>query len=153
MCRTIPAGWNLNLNRCTCNDKTLSANWQIGDTMYVPIELYRLSCKISLLSRQRTIKALIRLRGCAGWSAPLLFTYDKNRFSHDVAQINRSYLFRIRWKTVCCVQFYGEKKNCWFTIVEVIFAEDLLEINLLWLRLHVWGTVSCDCLCSGQKVF
>ena len=26
-------------------------------------------------SRQRTIKALIRLRGCAGWSAPLLFAY------------------------------------------------------------------------------
>ena len=25
------------------------------------------------LSRQRTTKALIRLRGCAGWSAPLLF--------------------------------------------------------------------------------
>ena len=70
--------------------------------------------------------------GCAGWSAPLLFTYDKNRFSHDVAhcQIDRSYLCRIRWKRVCCIQFYGEKKNknkkqnknktkknCWLTIV------------------------------------
>ena len=28
------------------------------------------------LSRQRTTKVLIRLRGCAGWSAPLLFAYD-----------------------------------------------------------------------------
>ena len=28
------------------------------------------------LSRQRTAKALIRLRGCAGWSAPLLSAYD-----------------------------------------------------------------------------
>ena len=28
------------------------------------------------LSRQRTTKGLIRLRGCAGWSAPLLFAYD-----------------------------------------------------------------------------
>ena len=28
------------------------------------------------LSRQRTTKALIRLRGCAGWSVPLLFAYD-----------------------------------------------------------------------------
>ena len=27
------------------------------------------------LSRQRTTKALIRLHGCAGWSAPLLFAY------------------------------------------------------------------------------
>ena len=38
------------------------------------------------LSNQRTRKALIRLRGCAGWSAPLLFAYGINRFSHDVAQ-------------------------------------------------------------------
>ena len=30
---------------------------------------------------------LIRLHGCAGWSAPLLFAYGKNRFSHDVAQM------------------------------------------------------------------
>ena len=30
---------------------------------------------------------LIRLRGCAGWSAPLLFAYGKNKFSHDVAHI------------------------------------------------------------------
>ena len=44
-----------------------------------------LSCKISLLSRQRTTTALIRMRGCAGRSAPLLFTCDKSRFSHDVA--------------------------------------------------------------------
>ena len=29
-----------------------------------------------MLSKQRTIKALIRLRGCAGWYAPLLFAYD-----------------------------------------------------------------------------
>ena len=27
------------------------------------------------LSKQRTTKVLIRLRGCAGWSAPLLFAY------------------------------------------------------------------------------
>ena len=41
-----------------------------------------------ILSRQRTTKALIRLRGCAGWSAPLLFAYGINRFSHDVAQMS-----------------------------------------------------------------
>ena len=38
-----------------------------------------------MLSRQRTTKVLIRLRGCAGWSAPLLFEFGINRFSHDVA--------------------------------------------------------------------
>ena len=40
-----------------------------------------------ILSMQRTTKALIRLRRCAGWSASLLFAYGKNRFSHDVAQL------------------------------------------------------------------
>ena len=40
-----------------------------------------------ILSRQRTTKTLIRLRGCAGWSAPLLFAYGINRFSDDMAQI------------------------------------------------------------------
>ena len=40
-----------------------------------------------ILSRQRTTKVLIRLRGCTGWSAPLLFAYGKNRFSHDGAHI------------------------------------------------------------------
>ena len=39
------------------------------------------------LSRKRTTKALIRLRGCAGWSAPLLFAYGINRFCHDGPQM------------------------------------------------------------------
>ena len=39
------------------------------------------------LSRQRTTKVLIRLRGCAAWSAPLLFAYGINRFSHDMVHI------------------------------------------------------------------
>ena len=44
-CSTVPAGGNLDLNRCTCNDKTLSANWQAEDTVYVPIELYSFELK------------------------------------------------------------------------------------------------------------
>ena len=39
-----------------------------------------------ILSRQRTTKVLIRLHGCAGLSAPLLFAYSINRFSHGVVQ-------------------------------------------------------------------
>ena len=33
-----------------------------------------------MLSRQQKTKVLIRLQGCAGWSAPLLFTYGKTGF-------------------------------------------------------------------------
>ena len=35
---------------------------------------------------------LIRLQGCAGWSAPFLFAYGKNRFCHDVAHMHSSVL-------------------------------------------------------------
>ena len=88
----------------------------------------------------------------------------QNRFSHDVThfQIDRSYLCRIRRKEFVASNFTIKKKqknknkkknNCWFTIVGVIFAEDFLKTNLLWIRLYVWGTVPVDCLCSGQKLF
>ena len=92
----------------------------------------------------------------------------QNRFSHDVThfQIDRSYLCRIRKKEFVASNFTVKKKkqqqqkkknkkknNCWFTIVGVIFAEDFLKINLFWIRLYVWGTVPCDCWCSGQKLF
>ena len=34
-----------------------------------------------LLSDKRIPKALFSLRGCAGWSAPLLFAHPEDRFS------------------------------------------------------------------------
>ena len=49
-------------------------------------EILVLASKGIILPRKWTTKALLRLRGCAGWSPPLLFTYGMNRFSHDLAQ-------------------------------------------------------------------
>ena len=49
------------------------------------LEISDIETRGIILSRQWTTKVLIRLRGYAGWSASLLFAYDKNRFSHDVA--------------------------------------------------------------------
>ena len=40
-----------------------------------------------VISKKWTTKALIRLRGCAGWSAPVLLTNPEDRFSRDEAQI------------------------------------------------------------------
>ena len=51
------------------------------------LEISDIETRSVILSRQQTTNALIRLRGCAGWSAPLLFAYDMNRFSHDVAHL------------------------------------------------------------------
>ena len=41
-----------------------------------------------ILSKKRIIKALISLRICAGWSAPLLFANPKDRFSRVPAQFS-----------------------------------------------------------------
>ena len=40
-----------------------------------------------ILSNKRITKALIRQRGCAGWSAPLLFANPKDKFSCIEAHI------------------------------------------------------------------
>ena len=40
------------------------------------LEILAIASRDIILSEQRTTKALIRLRGCAVWSAPLLFAYD-----------------------------------------------------------------------------
>ena len=50
-------------------------------------EIANIKTRDIILSRQRIIKVLIRLRGCAGWSAPLLFAYGINKFSHDTAHL------------------------------------------------------------------
>ena len=91
-----------------------------------------LSCKISLLSRQRTTNALSRLRGCAGGSVPLLFTYDKNRFSHDVAhfQINRSYHCHLEGKAFVASNFTVKKKQQQQLLIYysgVIFCRGFIE--------------------------
>ena len=39
-----------------------------------------------ILSKKRITKVLIRLRGCAGWSAHVLFANPEDRFTCDEAQ-------------------------------------------------------------------
>ena len=43
-------------------------------------EISAIESRDIILSKQRKTKVLIRLRGCAGWSAPLLFAYDIRHF-------------------------------------------------------------------------
>ena len=51
------------------------------------LEISDIETRDIILSRQRTTKMLIRLCGCAGWSAPLWFAYGINRFSDDLAHL------------------------------------------------------------------
>ena len=49
-----------------------------------------------------TTKALIRLRGCAGWSAPMLFAYDKQVFSWCGSYKNRTPQDVSAYNTLVC---------------------------------------------------
>ena len=66
-----------------------------------------------ILSKQRTTKELIRLRGYAGWSAPLIFGYCINRLSHDVAQIcwTSDISLRISWRIALQFPWATSREN------------------------------------------
>ena len=63
-----------------------------ADKTSLGLDISAIASRGIIQSSQRTTKALIRLRGCAGRSAPLLFAYGINRFSYNVAQI-----FPLQW--------------------------------------------------------
>ena len=60
------------------------------------LDISDLETRNIILSKERTTKALIRLRGCAGWSVPLLFAYD-DTFLHDLAQMSHSKTKTTKW--------------------------------------------------------
>ena len=69
-----------------CDRSRLKPACLATETSY-SLEISDLASIGIILPRQWKTKALIRLRGCTGWSSPLLFAYGKNRFSRDVAQL------------------------------------------------------------------
>ena len=70
---------------CLCDQNKLKPACSADETSQ-GLEISAIASRVIILSRQRKTKVLIRLHGCAGWSAPLLFAYGINRFSHKVAQ-------------------------------------------------------------------
>ena len=51
------------------------------------IEILSVASLHMILSKKRITKALIRLRGCACWSAPVLFAKPEDRFSRVEAHL------------------------------------------------------------------
>ena len=69
-----------------CNLERLKQACAATETSWT-LEISGIASIGTILSRKRTIKALITLLGCTGWSAPLMFTQGINWFSHDVAPL------------------------------------------------------------------
>ena len=55
------------------SDKVRLKSVSLGTETSQKIEILLVASLDMILSNERITKALIRLRGCAGWSAPLLF--------------------------------------------------------------------------------
>ena len=80
---------------------------------------------------------LIRLCECAGWSAPLLFAYGKNGFSHDVAHIHYDWMHILKPTTIYviiqgfnkCLSVQIERMLC--TLQFQRFPNDALAVSCL----------------------
>ena len=93
---------------------------------------------------------LIRLHGCTGWSAILLFAYGKNRFSHDVAQLYMSLITR---KPVFRVGDQGRLKLA-YTATEARQGLEILDIASIDITLSKqWTTKAVIRLhrCAGSS--
>ena len=78
------------------------------------LEISDIETRGIILSRQRTTKVLVRLRECAGGSAPLLFAHCINRFINGVAQMNTqesNKLNRLAHSTFCEVTRLLSRNN------------------------------------------
>ena len=97
------------------------------------------------LYRQRTTKMLISLRGCAGWSASLLFANGINMFSHDVAL----YIF---WKfTVCYLLIAKCKVWKWWQISYLSLWVGFKRLHLFFICENA-KTDWYDILCKGRSL-
>ena len=74
--------------------------------------------------------ALIRLHECAGWSAPLLFEYGINRFSHDMAHIIECIQFQNNFYATISITIWG------IYLVFICFSCYILEYLFLMLYLR-----------------
>ena len=93
----------------------------------------------------QTTKALIRLSGCAGWSAHLLFAYGIHSFSHDLAQFyfRRAYrIYKCNQKVVfltCLYALYVYRIE--IGVTETFFRKswdfDNIILYMLWLKLEL----------------
>ena len=91
-----------------CNQVRLKPACAVTPTTY-SLQISAIASTGIILSRQRTTKVLIRLRGCSGWSAQCAFVVRlwQDGFSHDVAHLMSVKLM----KYGCCILVYHYLKR------------------------------------------
>ena len=80
----------------------------------------------------------LEMPGCAGWCAPLLFVYGKNRFSHDMAQIiTYDIYFALVYDTSCQHSSYIHGRQLcplviWWVIPVITYKLKLCFWTIFW---------------------
>ena len=82
----------------SCGQRRLWSDWADAQADLSPCWAHMQFCWFC----HEAVHFIINLRGCVGWLASLLFTYGKNRFSNDLAQIIK--LQGKKWLN--CMQIY-----------------------------------------------
>ena len=65
-----------------------------------------------VLCKRGITKALTRLRGCAGWSAPVMFATPEDRFSFDEAHMQGTIKTAEQNKNMCAKLELAVKTTC-----------------------------------------
>ena len=79
-------------------------NWPVQPQKLARVLKFWLKSRDIILRKQRTTKALIRLCGCAGWSASLLFAYGIRHIFSWPGSFSYQYLANHLSK-MCCKNF------------------------------------------------
>ena len=102
---------------------------------------FRNNCLGIILSRQWTTKAMIRLRGCACWFAPLLFAYDiRQVFSwwgsndfHTIVHFENSFCqgkFFSKHYTISEFRYHGNIDICFICKQYAEFNTRITEVSV-----------------------
>ena len=106
------------------------------------LEILAIESRDIILSKQRTTKALIGLRECAGWSAPLSFAYDiRHIFSWPGSYI----------VPFCCSVHFGFDSEPFSTINMSVYLQKLKNrdwsiLNRLMYEIKGWTDITCGFL-------
>ena len=82
------------------------------------VEIRRIATSTTILSREGITKGLVRLCGCACWSAPLLLACNKVRFARSIL-CNKYYFaasYLMHQSLVTTAPSLGEQRGLWLFI-------------------------------------
>ena len=91
------------------------------------LEISAIESKVIILSKQRTTKALNRLCGCTGWSAPLLFANDKR------------HIFPWPGSIIYYVQCVDDLNNLWQNSINIWLSYLLFPTGILYTEATLWA--------------